>query len=123
MLFGSSLSTVSFDIYDISAVGHIDKTALRKMLTESLKENNVPLSAAQIDSLVDSTFEEADLNKDGVIDFKEYTAMVNKHRAMLDHLDLNVTDMIKEAHYAAAAAASAGGGGAGGAAGAGSRKK
>lgn len=97
----------SFAVYDLNGDGKIDKTELRKMLETSMEENGVPLSASQIDGLVDSTFAQADLNGDGFIDLAEYTAMVNKHRAMIGHLDLNVTDMIKEAQAAAAAAGSA----------------
>jgi len=112
---GGSVAAVAFDIYDLNGDGKIDKSELRKLLTAALSENNVPLSSAQVDELVDSTFEQADINRDGFIDRPEFTAMVNRNRAIIDHIELNVTDIIKEAK------ASATRGGAGGA-GAGSRR-
>lgn len=81
----------------------------------------MPLSESQITELVETTFAQADTNKDGFIDRDEFRAMVNRHRAIIDHIELNVTDIIKEAKAAQAGARDGSGAGAG--AGAGSRGK
>lgn len=103
----------AFDIYDLNADGKIDKSELNKLLAAALSENNVPLSGAQVDALVDATFAQADTNRDGYIDRKEFTAMVNRNRSIIDHIELNVTDIIKEAKATAGRGAGAGGAGAG----------
>lgn len=103
----------AFDIYDLNGDGKIDKPELRKLLHAALTENSVPLSDAQITELVDTTFVQADANRDGFIDRKEFTAMVNRHRAIIDHIELNVTDIIKEAKAAHESRTGAGAGGAG----------
>ena len=111
---------VAFDVYDLNGDERIDKSELRKLLDAALTENSVPLSEAQVTELVETTFAQADTNKDGFIDRDEFRAMVNRHRAIIDHIELNVTDIIKEAK---AAASSSEGSGAGAGAGAGSRGK
>lgn len=110
----------AFDVYDLNGDERIDKSELRKLLDAALTENSVPLSEAQVTELVETTFAQADTNKDGFIDRDEFRAMVNRHRAIIDHIELNVTDIIKEAK---AAASSSEGSGAGAGAGAGSRGK
>jgi hypothetical protein len=42
----------------------------------------------QIRKLVDQTFEEADNNGDGLINFAEYKAMVAKHPAMIKNMTI-----------------------------------
>ncbi len=65
--------TVSFKIYDLDRDGYIDKEELFHMLQASLFENFLlELSEAQMRKLVDSTFEEVDLNKDGRLSFGKY---------------------------------------------------
>ena len=50
------------------------------------------ISAEAIDDLVDRTFEEVDVNMDGLISFEEYKKMVENHPRILKSLtvDLNV---------------------------------
>ena len=69
------------------------------------------MTAAQIQSLVDTTFSEADLDADGAcppsvrsfsnrvlaagfINFAEYQALAHKHPAMLNQVSLNISGMI-----------------------------
>ena len=67
------------------------------MLDATLRENDLELSAVQIQSLVDATFLEADTNHDGKIDFEEYKAMVEARPSMIKPLTLNVSELIREA--------------------------
>lgn len=64
-------ASVAFDVYDLNGDGKIDKTELRKLLDSALTENTVPLSDAQITELVETTFKQADVNRDGVVDREE----------------------------------------------------
>jgi Ca2+-binding EF-hand superfamily protein len=76
--------TVSFKIYDLDRDGYIDKEELFHMLQASLFENFLlELSESQMRKLVDSTFEEVDLNKDGRLSFGKYLALT-PHRRPID---------------------------------------
>lgn len=102
----------SFDVYDFNGDGKIDRDELKRLLKASLGENSVPMEEAAMDALVGQTFDDADTNKDGFIDFEEYHQMVIKHTALLKPLTLNVAEIIAERSAAAAAGGGAGGAGA-----------
>lgn len=66
---------LSFHVLDAEGKGYITKETttelLRSCLTES-KEIDICLSDDQIARIVDSTFEEADLDNNNVVDLQEY---------------------------------------------------
>ena len=64
------------------------------MIQGALEENDVSLSAGEVGAIVDATFREVDTNSDGVIDFAEYSAMVQKQPSILKPLTLNVSELI-----------------------------
>lgn len=74
------------------------------MLEASLGENGIRLGADSIATMVDKTFETADANRDGFIDFEEYRNMCIKQPGILKPLKLNVSEIIAEARAAAATA-------------------
>ncbi|KAG9397400.1 EF-hand domain pair [Carpediemonas membranifera] len=80
---------LSFRIYDFDGDGYIDRRELYDCLKASLQENSMGLNDDQIRSLVDKTFEEADMNGDGLIDYNEYKALVLKHPVMIKHMTLS----------------------------------
>ena len=66
------------------------------MMKACLKCFPHPFSDSQITSIIDSTFKEGDLNKDGFIDFEEYSKLVESHPMMLNQMSINLTQRIKE---------------------------
>jgi Ca2+-binding EF-hand superfamily protein len=66
-------------VYDVDGDGHISKREMASMLSASLVQSPLNLTDAQIDTLIDATFAEADTDGDGQISFEEYKAMVEKH--------------------------------------------
>ena len=56
----------------------IDKQELGRMLQATIDENNLNISPAQAQQLIDDTFEEAKTATPGYITFEEYSAMVSK---------------------------------------------
>ena len=89
-------NTVSFRIYDVDEDGKISRSELVKMMKACLKCFPHPFSDSQITSIIDSTFKEGDLNKDGFIDFEEYSKLVESHPMMLNQMSINLTQRIKE---------------------------
>ena len=88
--------TVSFRIYDVDEDGKISRSELVKMMKACLKCFPHPFSDSQITSIIDSTFKEGDLNKDGFIDFEEYSKLVESHPMMLNQMSINLSQRIKE---------------------------
>lgn len=98
-------------MYDFNGDEKIDREELKRLLQASLEENRVPMDEASVDALVESTFVQADLNRDGFIDFEEYHQMVIKHPALLKPLTMNVAEIIAERTRTSAAGGGAGGAG------------
>eukprot|EP00275_Glaucocystis_incrassata_P001725 EC123801.1.p1 GENE.EC123801.1~~EC123801.1.p1 ORF type:complete len:193 (+),score=26.33 EC123801.1:88-666(+) len=80
----------SFKIYDFDGDGRISRDELMKMLEAGLIENHMNLTQEQIDALVDATFNEADSDGDGKIDFEEYKGMVMKHPSMIRNMTIAI---------------------------------
>jgi Ca2+-binding EF-hand superfamily protein len=68
----------SFKMYDFNGDELIDKQELGRMLQATIDENNLNISPAQAQQLIDDTFEEANTATPGYITFEEYSAMVSK---------------------------------------------
>jgi len=84
---------LSFRIYDHDEDGYIDKGELMSMLRAIMGDNLIfNLSESHMKALVDSTFNEADINGDGLISFLEYKELVMKHPSILNSLTLNLSD-------------------------------
>lgn len=78
----------SFRIYDVDGDGIITKPELIRLLEACLAENGLSLPSEQLKSLVDKTFEEADVDGDGGISFNEYRALVSKHPSMISNMTI-----------------------------------
>mmetsp|Transcript_28960 Transcript_28960/g.46715 ORF Transcript_28960/g.46715 Transcript_28960/m.46715 type:complete len:159 (+) Transcript_28960:169-645(+) len=85
----------SFRIYDFDNDNKISNEELTSMLKTSLLENGVDMSPAQVELIIRSTFEEADINLDGFIDFEEYKKIVGNHPSILSNMTLDFRKVIE----------------------------
>lgn len=85
----------SFRIYDFDKDQKISNEELTSMLKTSLNENGVDMTPAQIELIIRSTFQEADTNGDGFIDFDEYKEIVANHPSILSNMTLDFARVIE----------------------------
>jgi len=76
----------SFQVFDLNGDGYISKEELLSILKDSLEESLL-LTDDQMMEMVDSTFNEVDLNKDGKISFEEYQFMSKRHPMIVESLN------------------------------------
>jgi serine/threonine-protein phosphatase 2B regulatory subunit len=83
---------LSFHLLDPEGTGYITKKMTTDMLRSCLAESReleITLSEEQIARIVNSTFEEADLDRNGLIDMNEYHALDAKHPGLSDFLTVD----------------------------------
>jgi len=101
-----------FAIYDLDGDGKISKKVrgsgvraltsravaqdLGEMLRLTMEENDVKMTPKQINSIIDSTFAEADRNADGLVDLAEFRIMTDNHRSILSNMTLDFKVMIEQ---------------------------
>jgi len=85
----------SFRIYDFDSDNKISNAELTSMLKTSLLENGVQFTPAQIELIIRSTFEEADANGDGYIEFDEYKRIVQDHPSILSNMTLDLPRILE----------------------------
>ncbi|RHY93943.1 hypothetical protein DYB37_005676 [Aphanomyces astaci] len=85
---------VSFDILDMDGDGKLSKPELTTMLHTTTSENNIKLTKEQIELIVDKTFVEIGADKEGVITFDAYSALVTKNEGMISHLSVNLAYLL-----------------------------
>ncbi|CAN1138726.1 Calcineurin B-like protein 7 [Linum perenne] len=89
--------SVAFRFYDLRDTGYIERDELKEMVLAILSESHLTLSEDIIESMVDKTLAEADLNGDGKIDKQEWKELVVKHPSLIKNMtiphlrDLTVT--------------------------------
>jgi hypothetical protein len=76
---------VTFSIYDIESTGRITPANLSALLTDVMAPY-VSVTPTQVGALVAHTFAQEDQNRDGVIDFAEYAAMISRAPGTLKFL-------------------------------------
>ncbi|CAN1178044.1 Calcineurin B-like protein 7 [Linum perenne] len=87
----------AFRLYDLHETGFIERDELKEMVLAILRESDLTLSEDTIESMVDKTLAEADLNGDGKIDQQEWKELVAKHPSLIKNMtipylrDLTVT--------------------------------
>jgi Ca2+-binding EF-hand superfamily protein len=85
----------SFRIYDFDNDNRISREELTSMLKTSLLENGVQFSPPQIDLIIRATFDEADANRDGFIEFEEYKRFVQSHPSILSNMTLDLPRILE----------------------------
>ena len=113
----------SFKIYDVDKDKKISRDDLRTVLEHTLEENKLKARKTLIDQLVEATFNEAEVDKDGYILYDGYCKLFKNHPYMLRNMTVNIQEKIAkyqkemEARRGAAEAAAAKGEGSAAAAG------
>lgn len=83
---------LSFYLLDPEGTGFITKKMTTELLRSCLAECNeleISLTEAQLAHIVDNTFLDADLDRNGVIDLAEYQALDAKHPGLFDFLTVD----------------------------------
>lgn len=85
----------AFRIYDIEGNGYIEKFELKRFLVALMADNpDIDLDADALDTIVDQTFHELDLVKDGRINPEEWTAIVQRNQTMISYMTLPVLTQV-----------------------------
>ncbi|KAI9401165.1 hypothetical protein POPTR_001G090200v4 [Populus trichocarpa] len=80
--------TFAFRLYDLRQTGYIERVELKEMVLAILSELDSTLTDDAVDSIVDKTMIEADLNGDGRIDPEEWKDFVTKNPSLLKNMTL-----------------------------------
>ncbi|MBA0773501.1 hypothetical protein Gotri_008774 [Gossypium trilobum] len=78
----------AFQLYDIWQTGFIEPEEVKEMILALLNESNLVLSDDVIDVIVDKTFKDADSNKDGKIDMKEWDEFVARNPILMKNMTI-----------------------------------
>ncbi|CAN0880670.1 Calcineurin B-like protein 9 [Linum grandiflorum] len=79
----------AFRLYDLHETGFIERDEkLKEMVLAILRESDLTLSEEYIESMVDKTLAEADLNGDGKIDEQEWKELVAKHPSLIKNMTI-----------------------------------
>jgi serine/threonine-protein phosphatase 2B regulatory subunit len=88
---------LSFHLLDPEGTGYITKKMTTDVLRSCLaewRELEITLSEEQIARIVNSTFDEADLDRNGLIDLNEYQALDAKHPGLSDFLTVDALGVL-----------------------------
>lgn len=78
---------VAFRIYDINRSNTIDPPELKRFLVAVMADNpDVDFDEAALDEIVQDTFAEVDLAKDGLINPEEWLAMVQRNPSVISYV-------------------------------------
>ncbi|KAI3731366.1 hypothetical protein L1987_62554 [Smallanthus sonchifolius] len=81
--------TFAFRLYDLRRTGFIEREELKEMVIALLHESDLALSEDIIETIVNKTFSDADINGDGKIDEDEWKQFVAKNPSLIKNMTLH----------------------------------